>query len=206
MKNKAILIIVFALLVGCNGEKKNNNTTIRNKENGMKKFDIEEFIQKTQGQGDNKQCEFSKNDSVFKLMETPESFYEESQKNNEKFRSVASYDKQDLHIVSSTQYFYKIPIGKTKFYNEEGQVVSEKNNDEHYPFSVNALINKVKLSHGIDLNTSSKVRGVKRKFDGTFGKYVYIVNYQNGDEPIKYIVVDAQDGEILQEGIVTVVM
>jgi hypothetical protein len=205
MKNNAIRILAFVVLISCNGQKKENPNILKEKK-VMKKFDIEEFKKKTNLNDSNKQYEYIKNDSVFKLMENKNTFYEESKKVNEKIKNVANYDKQDFHIINSAKYFYRIPIGKSQFYNEEGQVVNEIDNDLHYPFSIYDLIDKIKTTHNIDLNTSTKARGVDRLFDETFNKYIYSVNYKNENEPTKYIIVDAQTGEILKEGILTIIM
>ncbi len=171
----------------------------------MKKFDMEKFQERTKSDGNSKEYEYVKSDTIFKLMENKNSFYEESKKVNEKIKNVANYDKDDLHLKSTATYFYQIPIGKTLIYNEDGQIVSEINNDENYPFSVYDLTGKIKTAYGIDLNTSSKVRRVDRLFDDSFNRFIYVVNYQNEQEPVKYIVLDAQNGEILKEGIVTIV-
>ncbi|MGC4042037.1 MAG: hypothetical protein QM710_14930 [Flavobacterium sp.] len=201
--NKIIPIIAFLFLASCM-QKKKENPNIQNEKRTMKKFDIEEFKAKTNLQDDGKRYEYVKNDSVFKLMENKNSFYEESKKVDEKIKSVANYDKEDFHIINSAKYFYRIPIGKTLFYNKEGQIINEIDNDADYAFSVYDLINKVKTTHNIDLNTSPQTKGVDRLFDETFNRYIYSVNYQKENEPVKYIIIDAQTGEILKEGILTI--
>jgi hypothetical protein len=117
-----------------------------------------------------------------------------------------AYDKKNNLMFQSGTYFYDFSIGVFRRYNGKGELTEEVNRDKNYAFSVYDLIEKIKLTHQIDLNNPLELLKVERNFDKSLNKYVYIIRYHNDENPrSKYIAIDGQTGEILDEGTTQVI-
>lgn len=200
MKNKITAIICFILL-GCNRNVNESQT----KDNLiiMKKFDIENFKKNTKSGKTEKQCEFIIGDSIFKCRELENSFYEEAKKKNENLKLVSNYYKTTKTLKNSGSSFYSIVFGVSKFYNEQGELIDEINYDENFSFSVYDLINKIKDVYDIDLKNTTKIANVIRGFDKSNNKFYYNILFKKSEgqeENTKFITVDGQTGEIIDEG------
>lgn len=206
MKIKIIMSVICALIISCNGQKKEaikpiNNTIV------MKKIDINYLNKIKEIHKKYEKITLTENDTVIELADREGTFFERRRKNNEKLEKRFSYCKNSHLLLAEGTYFYNFPIGIHKEYNKKGELIRERNNDENFPFSVNALIEKIKVTHKIDLNDTTKVSIISRNFDKSFNKYVYDIHYkENINESPKYIAVDGETGEILGEGIVKINM
>jgi hypothetical protein len=204
MKNKVIMTIVCTFLMACNGQKKENVNKPINNKIVMKKLD-NSYLNKIKGIKE--KIQFNENDTVIELADREGTFFERRRKNNEKLEKRFSYCKNSHLLLAEGIYFYNFPIGIHKEYNKKGELIRERNNDENFPFSVNALIEKIKVTHKIDLNDTTKVSIISRNFDKSFNKYVYDIHYkENINDSPKYIAVDGETGEIVSEGILKINM
>ncbi|UFH35080.1 hypothetical protein [Flavobacterium acetivorans] len=108
-------------------------------------------------------------------------------------------------MFQSGAYFYDFSFGFFRRYNGKGELIEEINRDENYPFSVYDLIEKIKVTHQIDLNNTSEKSYVTRNFDKS--RNIYMIVYEKDKNKIlqngqsKYITVNGQTGEIVSEGI-----
>jgi hypothetical protein len=209
---RTILILVVLFITSCN--RKEEKKSLFSEKISAQKFDLKAFEKKAKikraikdGRLINvRESELIKNDSIFKWEEEENTFYEEKIKDGEKFKKISNYNKTTLFALNNSTLFCNIAIGITKIYSDKGQIVKEINNDENYPFSIYDLIIKIKKSHNIDLNKGLEVRGVNRYFDTSFNKFIYSINYKDNLNPAKYIIVDAKNGKILKEGLLTIVI
>jgi hypothetical protein len=206
MKTKIIMSVICALLISCNGQKKEaikpiNNTIV------MKKIDTN-YLNKIKEIGKkNQKIQLVENDSVVELVDEGDIYFESRRKNNEFIYNFFSYDKKNHLIFASGTIFHNIPIGIFRRYNEKGELIEEINRDKNYPFSVYDLIEKIKVTHKIDLNNASGQSYVSREFDKVRNIYIYMIAYENDKNKVlqngqsKYISVNGQTGEIVSEGI-----
>lgn len=210
---RTFFLLALLFLYGCNRQQE--NTIPINEKVTSKKFNLDSFKKKAKLKKiirDAKfvyigECEFIENDSIYKWEEQEKVFYEEVKNINGKFKRVSNYNKETLLISSGATFFYRIPIGITRLYNQKGQLIKEINNDENYPFSIFELIIKLRATHNINLDGGQQVGGVDRYFEKSFNRYIYSINYKNAiDNQLKYIVVDAKNGKILKEGILTLII
>lgn len=183
--------------MGCNGHKKDNVAIPAIHKIVIKKLDSTYFNKINGKKGT---IQFAENDSVIELEDYKGVFLEHRRKNKEKLEKRFSYDKKTNLMISSGPYFYEIPIGFHQKYNEKGEVVEEKNQDKNFPFSVYDLIQKIKKTHHIDLNDTTRVIAVSRNFSESSNRHIYAIVYKNGEGEKKAMSIDGQTGEILYDG------
>lgn len=205
MKSK-IIILFYIFLISCNGQKKYDAKPI-NEKIIIKKLDNASLNKILKINKKYQNIIFTNKDTIVELVDNDDYFLESKSKKGESIFNRIAYDKKSHLMIASGAVFIKIKIGIHRKYNEKGQIISEINYDDNYPFSIYELIEKIKLTHKIDLNDTSKIRAVEREFDESFNKFIYAIRYKNNEnEPLKYIVVDAKTGVILKEGIVKIIV
>jgi hypothetical protein len=198
------LIVVSVLLISCNGQKKEaikpiNNTIVIKELDSVYLNKIKELGKKDQ------KIQLIENDTVVELSDNGDTYFESRRKNNENFEDRFSYNKITHLLVATGTVFYDLPIGIHKIYNEKGELVREINYDENFSFSIYDLIEKIKITHQIDLNNSTKIKKISRIFDEALNKYAYTILYKDDEnEKMKVLVVDGQTGEILNDSILII--
>jgi hypothetical protein len=105
-------------------------------------------------------------------------------------------------MVTSGTRFYDSSIDIFRRYNEKGEIIEEINRNENFSFSVYDLIEKIKITHKINLNDGELDRHVFRGIDKEINKPIYKIKYDinKNDGTYKYITVDGETGQILSEG------
>lgn len=198
MKNKTIMIMLCAFLMGCNIYKKENGIKPINGKIVMKKLD-NNYLKKIKKE--NQKIQLTENDSIIELEDNGDYYYERRQKNNEKLKKGFVYNKVTHLLVATGTLLDKLPIGIHKIYNEKGELIREINYDENFPFSVYDLIAKIKTTYQIDLNDIENDVSVGKLIDKETGKHIYVIYYDKSDNgSYKYITVDGATGQILSEG------
>jgi hypothetical protein len=198
MKNKTIMIMLCAFLMGCNIYKKENGIKPINGKIVMKKLE-NNYLKKIKKE--NKKIQLIENDSIIELEESSDYYVERRQKNNEALKKVFVYDKNTHLLLSTGTHLNELPIGLHKNYNEKGELIREINFDENFTFSVYDLIAKIKITHKIDLNDEKENISIRRNIDKETGKHIYVIYYDKSDNgSYKYITVDGATGQILSEG------
>lgn len=205
MKNQQFkilpLIVYCLLLMGCNGQKKENDSQPIGNVIVIKKLDssyldtIKAISRKDQ------KIQLIEKDSVVELTDQGDTYLERRRKNNESIYNYFVYDKKNHLMTISGTSFYDIPIGIFRRYNEYGETVEEVNRDKNYAFSVYDLIEKIKVTHQIDLNTTAKITDIEKAFDNSANKYFYMIRYKDEKGTTKFISIDGQTGKILAEGV-----
>jgi alpha-N-acetylglucosamine transferase len=82
MKNNVILSLVFILLIGCHGQKKEKIKSI-NSTIVMKKLDSNYLNKIKEINKENEKIQFTENDTVIELTDGGDFFFETKRKNNE---------------------------------------------------------------------------------------------------------------------------
>ncbi|WP_281336657.1 hypothetical protein [Flavobacterium eburneipallidum] len=202
MKTKIIIILICALLISCNRQKKENvikpikNLIIMKKLDDIYLNKIQEINQK------NQKIQFDENDSIVELVDNGNTYIETRRKKNHAIYNYFTYDKNNYLMITSGTQFYTISIDISRRYNEKGQIEEEKNWEENFPFSVYDLITKIKTTNQLDLNSEKKDLLINRGLDKETDSYIYLIRYNISkyDGSYKYIKVDGATGEILSEG------
>lgn len=68
-------------------------------------------------------------------------------------------------IKSVHTEFYQIPIGKSKLYDNLGNIIEEIDNDKGYDFDLKSLLLKIKKEYGVNLEDKSSTSYLYRKYD-----------------------------------------
>jgi len=195
MKTKLIGIISI-LLLSCNGqsekiEKPTKNIVV------IKKLK-DNYLNKIKWKNQNGKTKFVEGDSIIELTNRNDIFLETKRKVNDSTYHFFAYDKKTNLMIASGQYFYKIPTGVFKRYNENGELIETINRDRNFSFSITELIDKIKTTYQIDLNCTTKVKTISRQFDKSNNRYQYMIIYKNNkNEKLKCLTIDGKTGKIL---------
>jgi len=95
--------------------------------------------------------------------------------------------------------FYQRNIGKWIFYNENGKIVKEIDNDKPYPFSMEQLIEKIKKEYNVNLEQKTPGTWANRSIPEELKKPVYEVHLAYKDHELKrqYVLIDGTTGKTL---------
>lgn len=207
MKNQSHIIVKFiivcVLLMSCKAQEKNSliNTKLEN----IEKFNIKEF--KNNKLKLNEVYKEIRNDSVIEIAEFNDSFIKYIKKVNSPFQNRKTYYKTSLSLKAESNYFYMIPVGISKKYDENGNLIKQKNWDEieRRAFSIQQLINKMDNDFNIDLTDESKC-GLSTVFDPRYG-YYYDIIIQNHHSQNRYrnIQINTTTGETISDSIVSLI-
>lgn len=194
---RAYIISFFVLLLlitySCNSQNSNNKTEIiftqkidsnkmeNNKDNlhdnfknhiPLKRFNIKEFNTK----GDGNKYHFIDNNGMEVSQRVDDLFpsgkvikYIEIRKYpNSAYEIYNEYDANGI-LKKSLISFHGMEVGFMYFYNADGEIIHKENLDVLYKFSIDDLINKMKVEHNIDIvNTNvciSITRGIYKEYD-----------------------------------------
>lgn len=192
-----LIILILAIVLGCKSVK----NKINNIEN-MEKLNLKEFRNKDLKI--NEVYKEKKNDSVIEITELEDSFIKNTKVINSPFENNKSYYKTSLSLKAESNYFYMIPIGISKKYDENGNIIEQKNWDEleKRAFSIQQLISKMNNDFNIDLTDQDKC-GLRTAYDPRHG-YYYDVMIRNSDLPNRYrqIQIKTTTGEMISDSIV----
>ena len=207
---KLILILLLSIIFNdCGGqEKKLSNNLIQK---SMKKFDIQKFRENNPNENV-KEYNSENNDEIqqFKGGINNNGFIEKLRKKNSPIEIYSEF-YHNLSLKTTTTLFYLFPIGNTKEYDPNGNLINETNNDEKYSFSVEQLCELIKEEYGVDLmvrsspNKDELLYTVSRQYITNLGKNCYIVTFYSElpDEGEFYarknVYVDGTSGKILAE-------
>lgn len=100
-------------------------------------------------------------------------------------------------IKSVHTEFYQIPIGKSKLYDNLGNIIEEIDNDKGYDFDLKSLLLKIKKEYGVNLEDKSSTSYLYRKYDS---ENTYYEVYLPSKEHIlkkDYILISGATGDIL---------
>ncbi|MES2573601.1 MAG: hypothetical protein V4572_01540 [Bacteroidota bacterium] len=185
------LIIVFLLCISCN-----NNTTDIEKLNTKttEEFDLKRFHDNKT----NNVYEYVVNDTIVKLYEEKECYKKEVSIYNGSFKYTFVYNKTTNSLVNESGYFYGLPIGVWRNYDENGNLIKSENYDEGFDFTVKDLIVMLKKELQIDLiNNEYQSLFVNRDLEKRFyfiDSYYYLIQID-----YRTIKVDGKTGVIISD-------
>ncbi|WP_253784716.1 hypothetical protein [Flavobacterium sp. HSC-32F16] len=147
--------------------------------------------------------EYTLQDTIVKLYESKDQYKKELVWDNHSFKQTSLYDKTTNLLVNQFCHFYAMPVGIWKSYDEKGVLISWKNYDENFDFTVKELIAMLKKDLQIDLINDTNYKSLlidrfsyKRLFLFTSYCYVLQLNLMEGTRTIK---IDGKTGEILSD-------
>ncbi|MEO8236491.1 MAG: hypothetical protein ABI576_00185 [Flavobacterium sp.] len=148
MIQKIILASLLFNTTGCKSQEKKENITAQKKDT-MEHFDrnkYKEYLNNNSSQsfklsnGDKVQLDFYENTDI-EIIKKLNSPYE--------LRKEFFYKSGGLKLEGVKFYFF--PIGITKEYDENGELVKETNHDLPYKFSIDDLREKIKREYNVDI-------------------------------------------------------
>lgn len=119
---------------------------------------------------------------------------------DKQYREIYHYSIGSKELMLYAKYFSRVPCGIWKQYNDEGILIEETNHDnnKHFKFSVEDLIEKMQQEYKININDKDLItidRHYKENFDISF--YSIIVRpFKDSDNHDGYII-DGLTGKTL---------
>lgn len=163
----------------------------------MEKFDIASYNKlKINGM-----ARYVKSDGTQITLKDAGAYYTEEDRNdaNTPFATTYRFFKGSLKLKGSGSMFYRISTGVSKEYNENGELVSEKDFDAQYKFTIDSLIKKIKKEFDINLLIPTAGLTVYRYVDDTTKLPEYDIEIPVRDLVFRHIVVDGNSGLIKKD-------
>ena len=193
-------LLIFSV-IGCNGQKEKHSTTAKSDElhninsRTMKKMDTEKFERYN-----TEQFKYVENDSVYKLEEHGAEYKEIKSKIGENLSIINVYDKNTLVLTCEGKLFGEFPLGLYKNYDLKGNLISEKNFDDDYAFSLEDLKQKMISEFKINIDLESDRLVINRGFDKSENKNNYTIRYYSPDKySFRYIMIDGTTGQTVYD-------
>ena len=197
MMQRAIIVLMIFCILSCNDKKTIYPEKLDTKNSA--KFDLKKF-------NENKidsTYEYVLKDTIIRLYEEKDFYKKELIANNHSFNHVFGYNKTTNSLVNEFCYFFRMPIGVWKSYNEKGSLINWKNYDEGFDFTIKELIVKLKKDFQIDLINDTNYQlltidrfSYKRLYFITSYCYLLEIASMDGTRIIK---IDGETGEILSD-------
>lgn len=138
---------------------------------------------------------YERNDSVYDFAINDNIVIKHIRAVGKRLNKVQVYHKDNLLLKEEYCKFSKIYIGTLKKYNHSGNLLSVKDYDSDFPFSLNDFISKINDEFGLDLNEERFI--VRRFVDEDTPKYR--INYDVNIYSYKQIEINGVDGQIMQD-------
>ncbi|WP_343697098.1 hypothetical protein [Flavobacterium sp.] len=196
MKKIIIIIIIFCLL-SCNDKKTNHYEELNTKT--FEKFDLKRF-------NDNKKdstYEYFSKDTIIRLYEEKDHYRKELITDNYSFKSTFIYNKTTHLLLNQFSVFYGMPIRIWKKYDENGNLISIKDYDKGFDFTVNNLIVMLKKEFQIDLINDNAYQSllISRSSYKRFyfiNRNCYLIQISTISET-RIMKIDGETGEIIND-------
>lgn len=195
-----LLLIICLLQITCKSQEDEKNNSFTNNQKVTKMKTLNQDILKIYKKYENE--EYVKNDTVFKLEEYDDIYLTTTKSVNNNFIERTIYDKKTLKLKREGISFINMPVGIHKFYDENGNLINERDFDKGFNFTVDNLISKLKKDLKIDLNTEIEGLTIGR---GIKNYYIRIPQSPSEYSEYKYreILIDGTNGSIMSDKIIT---
>lgn len=200
MESKIIFMILLCCLNICKAQKKDRLT---NNDKTMEKFEKNKYGELTL----DPEFIHSKNDTSYlsrdkkiRIISEDETIQVEEKEIDSPYELTKSYYTKNNQLKLSINKFYSLSYGFLREYDENGNLIKEKDLDKNYKFSINDLIKKMKNEFGIDITDINKTQDVYRyslnkKVDKAF--YEVSIKSEIGGEVLKQFLIDGNTGKLL---------
>lgn len=163
-----------------------------------KKFDEKLFYKKIE---EHKDTKILLRDStiIFQEKISDNLYREQIKKKDSPYTVYRAYDKKTRKYIGGGAYFYSFPVGNWYTYDTKGNLIGETNEDDkqHFPFTVENLINKFRKDYEVDMSDTRKVRNVSKN---VIDRSSYIIHlYVNSPEDYAIYEVDGKTGAVLSK-------
>lgn len=112
----------------------------------------------------------------------------------------SSIYNENGELTTTNARFYGNPIGKLIYFNDKQQIIKEIDNDQPYPFTIEALAKLLKDNYDIDLYDKNQILVMQRYMDNlNMHKPVYEVYAYQKKETNKLdgLLIDGETGKVL---------
>lgn len=192
---KILLLTMFISAINCKTINQEHNNI---KDRNMEKFNITEFRKKETKMNVSYLEENS--DTIIETIELNDIFQRNVSVKESPYHTKKAYYKSNYHLKAESTYFYNIPIGITKKYDEKGNPLEKIDwaEREKRIFSIEQLIEKMKSEFDIDL-LDPKDKGVS--CSGNPLAYSIGIHPKNSHSSFRLIKIDAKTGELISDEI-----
>lgn len=176
MKINNIYIILFIILSLYKGFSQ-NDSLIDNIEK-MKKFNFEDYNEFVRDRSFNQSDKtidgfYKKGKERIRIVTDKSHISLSKEWDDNQYKEIYHYSINTYQLVLYAKYFSHVPCGVRTKYDEEGNLIEkiDHDNDEHFNFSIEELIEKMQKEYKIDINDKYLVsieRYYKKDFDTSF--------------------------------------
>lgn len=192
MIKKIFVNILFILFTYCSFGQK----IISKKKCKMEKININQF--QTKDLRINETYKDVLNDSIIEYGVREDHFIQNTYVKNSPYHSKKQYHKSNYQLKSESDYFFNIPIGKLKKFDESGLLLEEIewNKIEQRTFSIDELINKMNKEFNINL-----LNAENKNISRSTSPFTYIITIGNPaiSSKVRRIIVNGQDGSVISD-------
>jgi len=162
---KQILIIVLLVIIMINKCYSQNDNKME-----MEKFNIEKYkglAQDTAYSPSATDLYLVDNDQRIRILYFNDMIQVEETNIDSAFKRVKVYSRKSNNLLATGSFFYNFPIGNHIGFDENGNVINNKDYDTDYQFSLTDLEKKMKEEYKIDIMNVERTFGVNRYIETT---------------------------------------
>lgn len=160
-------------------------------------FDIDKFEKNRNGS----EWNFTlSNGTRVRQFKTSDGFVLETTPPNSAYVYSSGYNKKGEITITGVR-FYDNGVNKWIYFNDKQEIIKEIDNDQPYPFTIEALAKLLKENYGIDLYDTTQIAMMSRYVDTeNLHKPIYIINAKQKNNLINDLncfLIDAETGKVL---------
>ena len=199
--NKAIFFLVLLFsLNSCKGQEENkqkNNKSIKN--STVEHFDIEKYKDweiDTMFNTSAINKYYKKGNRRVRLIYGGEEDFQLEESDNTPYMTYKNFSLKTKSLLYIGRAFYEAEIGFWKYYDENGNLIKETNEELPYKLSVDDIIKIMKLDYNIDLMDTSMGYRLSRN-ENEFPYYE--ISVRLGDGLFRIIIINADTGKTVSD-------
>ncbi len=121
---------------------------------------------------------------------------------NTPYKLYKYYSAKTNNLLVSGFLYDDIHLGLWKEYDEDGNLIKETDEDKDFQFTLNDLINKMKLKYNIDILDKKNVRSASRYESDKLHKLVYEIQInkhsENKRDDVERFIFDGTTGKLIE--------
>ena len=142
-----------------------------------------------------------KDGTTIKKIKIRDIFYEERQAPHSPFKDYKYYYVENNNLKYSGRQFFNFKIGVWNEYDSAGQLIKQRNWDEHYGFSIDDLILMMKNEFNIDIAKITGRAGALRGKDGIYYYEVHLAISNIKMSSVRIIRINGNSGKVVSDNI-----
>ncbi len=202
MFKKLLTIILCCTTYACLSVSYVNSAPIPSKGSQMNKQEINHFfdINKFEKNRNGSEWNFTiSNGTQVRQIKESDGYTVEMRPVNSAYVYSSGYNKKGEITITGVR-FYGNGVKKWIYFNDKQEIIKEIDNDQPYPFSIEALAELLKDNYGINLYDPRQILVMQRYIDTTnTHKPVYVVYafQKNSTNKLDGLLIDGETGKVL---------